>query len=279
MSELSPTIRHRRLAAELRRLRVEADISPENAAAALGISRPQLVKIETARVKPSVAIVRRILDRYGRDDDHKLAVMQLVQNIHELGWWQAYGTFLSGSFAELEEDADEMDIRNTEIVAGLLQTEAYARALITAGDPLTSKEIDDRVRARIQRQAVLTRQNPPTLRVVLDEAVLTRTIGGPDVMREQLAALQEAAERPNISIRVLPADAGPHAGIGEGSFTIFRFPRPMDMPIVFLESAAGPIYVEAREKVVRSIVTHEAISDKALPEEDSAALIGATAKE
>lgn len=279
MSELSPTIRHRRLAAELRRLRTEAGISPEDAAAALGISRPQLVKIETARVKPSPPIVERILALYGRGEDHTLAVMQLVRNIHKSSWWQAYGAFLSGSFAELEEDADEMGIWNTELVPGLLQTRGYARALITAGDLLGEKEIDDRVKARIQRQAVLTGQNPPILKVVLDEAVLRRPIGGREVMREQLEALLEAGQQDNISIRVLPAAVGPHPGIGEGSFTIFKFPLPMDRDVVFLESAAGPIYVEDLERVRRSTVTHTGISEKALSEEDSAALIGATAKE
>lgn len=273
MSELSPTIRHRRLAAELRRLREDADMTPEDGAAALGISRPQLVKIETAKVKPSLAIVQRILDLYGRGEDHSLAVMQLARSIHQRGWWQAYGSFLAGSFAELEEDTDHMRIWQTELVPGLLQTKGYARALIASGDPLSEKDIDERVRARIQRQAVLTGSSPPTLDVVLDEAVLRRPVGGRAVLREQLAALVEAGQQDNISVRVLPADTGPHAGIGEGSFTIFGFPRPMDLDVVFLESAAGPIYVEEGDKVRRSTVTYRSIRAQALSEDDSAALI------
>ena len=279
MSELSPTIRHRRLAAELRRLREDARLTPENAAGALGISRPQLVKIETAKTKPNLKMVKRILDQYGRNEEHTLAVMELARNIHELSWWQAAGGILSGSFAELEEDADRMDIWNTELVPGLLQEPEYARALIGSGDLRDATEIDKRVEVRMRRQAVLSRHNPPMLNVVLDEAVLRRAIGGAEVMRVQFAALLEKGARPNISIRVLPADGGPHAGIGEGSFTIFGFPRPMDLDVAYLESAAGPIYVEERDKVLRSKFVHDSISEQALSEEDSAALIGSRLEE
>lgn len=279
MAELSPTIRHRRLAAELRRLRVEAGLTPEDAAANLGISRSQLVKIETAKVKPSQAIVERILNTYGRDEDHRRALLQLVRNIHQRGWWQAYSDFLAGSFAELEEDADSMRIWQTELIPGLLQTDDYARVLIASGDHRDEDEVDERVKARIRRQAVLTGHNAPTLHVVLDEAVLNRTIGGPAVMRGQLRHLMEMGERENISIRVLPTDAGPHAGIGEGSFTIFGFPRPMDLDVVFLESAAGPVFMEDMERVRRCNVTYDQISDQAMSEEASADLIRALTKE
>lgn len=273
MSELSPTIRHRRLAAELRRLRREAGLEPADAAAALGISRPQLVKYETAKKKPPLAMVKRILDKWGHSEEHTLAVMAVARNIHELSWWQSAGAYLSGDFAELEEDADRMDIWNTELVPGLLQTDDYARALITSGDLRDEKEITERVRVRMRRQAVLSGSNPPVLNVVLDEAVLHRSIGGSEVMRAQLRALLEAGQRDNISIRILPADTGPHAGIGEGSFTIFGFPRPMDLDVAYLESAAGPIYVEEKVKVDRSRFVHGSISNQSLTVEKSAALL------
>jgi transcriptional regulator with XRE-family HTH domain len=273
MSELSPTIRHRRLAAELRRLRNAADLSPADGAAALGISRPQLVKIETAKIKPPLPMVKRILDKWGRNEAHTLAVMAVARNIHELSWWQSAGGYLSGDFAELEEDADRMDIWNTELVPGLLQTDEYARALISSGDLRDEKEIDERVKVRMRRQAVLSGSNPPVLNVVLDEAVLHRSIGGPEVMRGQLRALLESGQRDNISIRILPADTGPHAGIGEGSFTIFGFPRPMDLDVAYLESSAGPIYVEEKVKVDRSRFVHGSITDQSLTVEKSAALI------
>lgn len=273
MSELSPTIRHRRLAAELRRLRLDAGLSPEDGAAALGISRPQLVKFETAAKKPPLVMVKRILDKWGRNEEHTLAVMAVARNVHELSWWQSADGILSGSFAELEEDAERMDIWNTELVPGLLQTADYARALIASGDLRDKEEIDKRVEVRMRRQAVLSRSNPPALNVVLDEAVLHRAIGGPEVMRGQLAALIDAGQRDNISIRILPAGAGPHAGIGEGSFTIFGFPRPMDLDVAYLESSAGPIYVEEKVKVDRSRFVHGSITDQSLTVEKSAALI------
>lgn len=273
MPELSPTIRHRRLAAELRRLRNDAGLEPADGAAALGISRPQLVKIETAKIKPPLPMVKRILDKWGVNEEHTLAVMAVAKNIHELSWWQSAGAYLSGDFAELEEDADREDIWNTELIPGLLQTAAYARALIASGDLRDEKEIDDRVKVRMRRQAILDGSNPPVLNVVLDEAVLRRTIGGPEVMRDQLRALLEAGQRDNISIRILPADTGPHAGIGEGSFTIFGFPRPMDLDVAYLESAAGPIYVEEKVKVDRSRFVHASITKQSLTVEKSAALI------
>lgn len=245
----------------------------------LGISRPQLVKIETAKAKPSQSTVEGILDAYGQDVDHRRAIMQVVRQIHQRGWWQAYADFLAGSFAELEEDADEILIWQTELVSGLLQTDDYARALISSGDLRDVDEIDERVQARIRRQAVLTGHNAPVLRVVLDESVLRRMIGGPAVMRGQLEHLLEMGQRANVSIRVLPANTGPHAGIGEGSFTIFKFPRPIDLDVTFIETPAGPVYVEDTQRVRRCTVTYDRISDQALSEEDSAALIRAFIEE
>jgi transcriptional regulator with XRE-family HTH domain len=278
MAETSPTVRHRRLAAELRRLRENAGLSPEHAAAAIGWSRPKLVKIELAQSPLSVADVERILSAYGGEDSLKLALVQLARDIHKRGWWTAYGDVLSQSFAELEDAAYRIRSLQLEIVPGLLQTPDYARELIRS---VTSdeEEIARRLEARRHRQTVLARHNAPALEVVLHEAVLRSQIGGPDVIREQLAELHLAATRPNISIRILPMSTGVRPGLGEGSFAIFDFPGPMAFGVVHLDSVAGSVYVEDLAQVERCNVVYDSNTDVCLSVEESAAFMAALNKE
>lgn len=277
MRDHSPTVRHRRLGAELRRLREHAGMNPETAAAALGWSRPKLVKFETAARRPSAAEVAEMLDLYGGDDAIKLAVMQLTRDIHKRGWWSAYDDVLSGSYAELEDLATGIRSWQTQVIPGLLQTEDYALALIRSGDPRDEDEVNQRLRARMTRRTLLARQNAPTFTALLDEGLLRRPIGGPTVMRRQLEALLEVGSRPNVAVRVLPTSVGLHAAIGEGSFIVFDFHD--DPSVVYLETVAGGIYVEDAQQVTRCTVAIDRIEDAALDEEESAAFIAALSKE
>jgi transcriptional regulator with XRE-family HTH domain len=270
--ENSPTVRHRRLAAELRRRREAARLSPEQVAAALGWSRPKLVRFETAKTRPQPADVAEMLGLYGGDEALKLALMQLARDVRTRGWWSAYDDVLAGSFAELENDASLIRSWQVEVIHGLLQTPDYARTLIR-GDATDDAEIDRRLQAREHRKAVLARENAPTLDFIVDEAVLRRPIGGAKVMRGQLAALLEAGERPNVSIRVLPISVGRYPSIGNGSFTVFAFPRPIELDVVFLESTLGGVYGEDAEQVHRCNVIFDRISEHALSEDQSAARI------
>jgi transcriptional regulator with XRE-family HTH domain len=281
MTDLSgPTARQRRLAAELRGLRENAGLTPEEAAGALGWSRPKLVKIETARRIPSVGDVGHILDAYGGTDQAiRLALMKLAGDVRQRGWWAAYGDVLAGSYAELEDAADTIRSWQVQLVPGLLQTVDYARELIHGGLPDDPTEADRRIQARITRRALLARQNPPRLEIVLAEEVLRRPIGGWGVMRGQLMALQDAAKLPNVSLRVVPISSGRHPMIGQGSMVIFEFPSPVDLSVAYLETVAGGVYVEDVAQVKRCSVKFDRISGAALTEDDSADLIAAIIEE
>jgi hypothetical protein len=207
-----------------------------------------------------------------------LALVEAARNIRRRGWWSAYDDVLAGSYAELEDDVAEIRSWQVQVVHGLLQTHEYARTLIL-GDSADEQEVERRVQARMMRQTLLARQNAPVLKILIEEAVLRRPVGGVEVMRGQLNALLLARLRPNISIRVVPMPVGIYPSLGEGSFTIFSFPRPIDPDVVYLESVAGGLYLEEVEQVRRCSVTFDHIADVALSEEDSAALIAAIAEE
>jgi transcriptional regulator with XRE-family HTH domain len=278
MAETSPTVRHRRLAAELRRLRENAGLSPEHAAAAIGWSRPKLVKLELAQAVPSVADVEAILEAYGGEDRLKFALLQLARDVRKRGWWTAYGEVLSESFAQLEDAASSIRSWQLEVVPGLLQTEDYIRHLALTGSR-DKDTVDRRVQARLMRQTVLTRHDAPTLEVLLHEAALRSQVGGRDVIRTQLAALRTSSLRANVSIRVMPATVGIRPAIGEGSFTIFDFAEPLAGGVVHLDTVAGDLYVEDLEQVRRCNLVYDRIADVCLSVEESAAFMAALIEE
>ncbi|MGH3391676.1 MAG: helix-turn-helix domain-containing protein [Actinomadura sp.] len=278
-SDNSPTVRHRRLAAELRRLRENADLTPERASAALGWSRPKLVKFETARTAPSPGDVAAMLELYGAPETYKIALMQLSRDVRKRGWWAAYDDVLPPSYAELEDDAVEIRSWQVQVVPGLLQTDDYALALILLSNPDDSEESHlRRLQARMARRTVLTRQSAPTLRAVIDESALLRPIGGREVMRRQLIALLEAAERPHVHLQVVPTVQADFPGV-EGSFVVLSFGGPIVLDVAYLKSVAGDIYVEDVEQVRRCGAKFDRISEAALPEVESAALIEALIRE
>jgi hypothetical protein len=278
MSEQGPTTRQRRLAAELRKLREAADLTPDQAAGALGWSRPKLVKIELAKVLPKIGEVEQILSTYGGTDEAvKLALMQLARDSRQRGWWAAYGDVLAGSYAELEDAASRIRSWQVQLVPGLLQTQAYARDVIAKAVPDDPAEVERRVQARMHRQTLLTRQSAPQLDVLLAEEVLHRP-GPGDLMREQTQALLSASQRPNLTMRVVPTSAGLFPGVGQGPLVIFEFPGPVDLSVAYLETMAGGMYVEDVSQVRRCNVAYEDIAAVALSEQESAALIGAVAE-
>ncbi|MBW8482880.1 helix-turn-helix domain-containing protein [Actinomadura parmotrematis] len=280
--EHGPTSRHRRLAAELRRLREQTTgLAPEAAAGAIGWSRTKLVRIETATIMPSVEDVGKILATYGAPDEAiKLALVKLARDVRsgQRGWWAAYGDVLAGSYAELEDAADIIRSWQIQLVPGLLQTEDYARAIMAAGhdDP---DDIDRRVQARMTRRTLLTRQNAPRLDVVLAEEVLHRPVGGPAIMADQLCALLAAGRRPNVCIRVVPTAAGQYPAIGAGAMILFEFSAAVELDTAYVETPAGSMYIEDIAQVRRCNVTFDRIASAALSVKESAALIDAVAKE
>jgi transcriptional regulator with XRE-family HTH domain len=255
MPELgSPSVRRRRLAAELRRLREEADLTGEDVAESLGWSASKLSRIELARTGIKAADLSDLLTRYGVPEDHRAELLRLVQKPRSRGWWQIYTDSLPENFVTLiglESEAESISAWSPELVPGLLQTQDYARAAIDAHVAATASispsEIDRWVQTRLKRQRILTSEHPTTQVSVLDESVLLRHVGSARVMRDQLAHLIDVSRLENVTLRVLPL-AGAHP-IGSGAFILLRFAPIPEIgsvsDIVYLEQlTGGAIYVD-----------------------------------
>ncbi len=255
MPELgSPSVRRRRLAAELRRLREERSLTGEDVAESLGWSASKLSRIELSRTGIKPADLNRLLTEYGVPAEHRTELLRLVEKSRGRDWWRAYTDALPGKYLTLiglESDASSIRTWSPEWVPGLLQTEDYARAAVDAHMAATASispsEIEQRVQTRLRRQHLLTSPEPTPFVCVLDESVLLRRLQSPRVMRGQLAHLIDMSERPHISIQVLPLD-GAHP-IGTGAFIMLKFaPIPEIGPvadIVYVEQLSGnALYVD-----------------------------------
>lgn len=222
----SPMVRRRRLAAELREIRESRGRSGESVARALKWSPSKVSRYERARTGLRPQEVERLLDYYQITGSRRELLLGLAEDATQKGWWEELGDHLSEDYQQfigLEHEAASMAIWHVDVVTGLLQTENYARQLIGSYgrvEPLAPSMIGRMVGVRLRRQQVLDRDGLQ-LSVVLDESVLRRRIGTDAVMYEQLRYLAEMADRPNLTLQVLPLDAQ-HAALGE-SFVIFRF--------------------------------------------------------
>lgn len=278
----SPTARGRKLAAELRRLREHADLTLDEAAAQLGEgwSRYKVARIEQAKTKPTLSGITAMLDLYGVDSGTRAALLDLARNSWRRGWWTDYSDVFRGSYVALEDDAARIDEWSPQVLPGLLQTDEYAREIIRAGQRGDEMSIQRRVQARMTRKALLSRKDPaaPELTAVVDEAALRRPIGGSDVMRAQLHALLDAMRRPNVDVRVLPFDAGTHAGL-DGPFILLGFPEEIAPDVGFVETRIGDAYAESADTVRSLRLDFEALLSAAMSPEGSADLIAAITKE
>jgi transcriptional regulator with XRE-family HTH domain len=253
---VSPSLRRRRLAAELRQLREQSGQSISEVAEKLGWQGSRISRIETRQLGVTAADLRKLLDAYGVDDDgYRAGLAEMGRRANERGWWQSYPRNVVpseyGDLITVEAEAATIRSYQPEAVPGLLQTAGYARAVIRAGRKSdTAAEIDRRVEVRLERQHVLTRSDPPPPRVqvVLNEAVLRRRAGGPDVMREQLESLMAERDRANVTIQVLPFDSGAHPSM-VGPFTLITFLDPGDLGVVYLEHPTGSLFLETPEEL------------------------------
>ncbi len=248
-----PTVLRILLGAQLRRLRESKRISLEEAGRVIRASHSKISRLETGRVGFKDRDVADLLAFYGVTDERELAALRdLAVRASAPGWWHDYSDVLPSwfeAYVGLEEAATQIRSYQLQFVFGLLQTPDYARAVIRLDHPATSgREIDRRVGLRLARQVILTRPEPPNVWVVLDEAVLRRPLGGTQVMRSQLRHLLDLAERPNVTIQVIPFQAGGHAAAG-GPFTILRFAED-DLPdVVYLEQLTSALYLDKQDTV------------------------------
>jgi transcriptional regulator with XRE-family HTH domain len=222
----SPTVRRRRLAAELREIRESKGRSGESVAAALRWSPSKISRYERARTGLRPREVERLLDYYQITGARRALLLDLAEDAAQKGWWEEFADSLSEDYRQfigLEHEANSIAIWHVDVVTGLLQTENYARHIISSYsrvEPVTPGMIGRMVRVRMQRQQVLDR-GELELSVVLDESVLKRRVGNNAVMYEQLQFLVQAADRPNLTLQILPLDAQ-HLVFGE-SFVLFGF--------------------------------------------------------
>jgi transcriptional regulator with XRE-family HTH domain len=273
----SPTVRRRRLAAELRRLRERAGMTGDQVSERVGWSASKLSRIENAHTVPGDAEIRQLLDLYDVEGHYADELFALAQEAAGRGWWETYSPTLPPDYAwliGLEAEAQAALSWEPLIVPGLLQTGDYARE-VTNGyleriDPVPPSETRRRVEARLARQRVLTRDNPLQLSVVLDQSVLHRRFGDRSVMRSQIKRLLDLSERDNISLRILQLD-GRHP-IGTGAFALLQFGEVHDVTyqdVVYIENLTGGRYVEEEDEVFRYKRAFDRLSDLALDEQKS----------
>lgn len=285
----SPTMRRRRLAAELRRLRREAGLSIEDVASGLGWQSSKLSRIENRQVGISVADLRKLLVTYKVEDRaYRDELADMARRATERGWWQSFsGDVVPAALANLiglEAEARTIRSYEPELVPGLLQTEAYARAIMRAWQPSwTAADIDRRVEIRIGRQDVMRQAGaarsaavaslresaaPPLVSCIINEAVLRRTVGGNEVMREQIEVLAKERDPGNVTVQILPFNSGAHPAMA-GPFQILTFHDPGDLGIVHLESAMTAITLEQPEELRRYDEIWGSLQARALSPEDS----------
>src|SRR6266568_8045457 len=210
----TPTVRLRRLAAELRTLRASAELTRDEVVERTGINVATLYRIEHARVRPQTRTLRTLLDLYGADKEHQDELVALLRDARQRGWLHAYQSELPEQYTTyIGFEGEARSVWNYEslFIPGLLQTEDYARAVIRGVLPTASRdEVERRVEVRMERQEVLRNDNPLELWSIADEAALRRQVGGPAVMRAQLRHVLDASELPNITFQVIPFDVGAH---------------------------------------------------------------------
>ena len=275
-----PTVRLRRLAAELRRLRAGAELSRENVEERTGINEATLYRIETARARPQRRTLVALLDLYDVTDPQRADLLTISRGAEHQGWLQPYHSELPEEYtAYISFEAEAQSVRNYEslYIPGLLQTEDYARAGMVGGLPTASHTVvDQRVQARLERQALLTRDNPLQLWAIVDEAAIRRVVGGPQIMKAQLKHILEAAQAPNVTFQIISYDKGAHPGMS-GSFVHMGFDDPLDPELVYIDTLAGDLFLEADADVRRYKLMFEHLQAIAMsPRETSAELVKAT---
>ncbi|UQU68322.1 helix-turn-helix domain-containing protein [Couchioplanes caeruleus] len=275
----SPTIRRRRLGAELRRHRDGAGVTIEVVADRLGCSPSKVSRIETGHTSATPRDVQDMLDIYGVHGTEAEELVQIAKEARQKGWWHPFSTVLTGAYVGLEAAAKSIRAYEQQVVPGLLQTDRYAIAMIRAARPGdTDQEIEQRVRVRMARQALLIQDDPIDLWVVLDEAVVSRPVGGDEVMRDQLVHLARMSELPNVTLQILPFAVGAHAGM-DGTFAMLDFPDVEDPDVVFAENATGGLFLEKTDELRKYNSIFETIRATALSPEESRNMIAMLAEE
>jgi len=240
----SPTIRRRELGALLRALRADHELTAEEVTARLLFSPTKLSRIETGQSGASPRDIRDLCDLYQvTDPAERERLMALAREGKQRGWWQDYDLPYA-TYVGLEAEAISISVYQSGAVPGLLQTEEYARAMLRAEvPPFSPQELQQRIKARLTRQAHLVQSDGPRYHAILDEAALHRQVGGRPVMRAQLRHIADSMQLPNVTVQVVSFEAGAHPAM-ESVFSILNFEQPLVPDIVYVEGLVGNIYLE-----------------------------------
>jgi transcriptional regulator with XRE-family HTH domain len=246
----TPTVRRLQLGNELRRLRERAGHTPAQAAQVLHCNVTKISRLELGQSGIAIGDVKLLLESYGDDPEHIAWMMELARNNRERGRWSGYRAVLPEwfrAYVDLERDAEDIRLAQVELVHGLLQTENYIRVLhadrIVPGEPV---DVDAAVKARLERQELLTREDGPTVSFVLSESCVRRVVGGREVMAEQLEHLVVMTEHPRVRIQLRPFDTVETVGF-VAAFSLLRVPSFGDEPplvFVYCEDYDGARYID-----------------------------------
>lgn len=270
----SPTVRRRRLGIELRKLREAAGLTIQEATNRLEWSPGKITRFEKAQAtKPIVSDIRLLLGLYGvaEDDPRHEELLTLTREARQRGWWSSYKDVLDDSYVEFEAGAEKIHTFELSVIPGLLQTPAYAAAINRGWLIRDPAEVDRLVKLRMERQAILTHDDPPYFWAVIDETALLRPFGTIDDRVEQLQRLIDTEPLDHVNLQILPIEAGPHPGMG-GSFVILEFPDD-DPSLVYLENQPNSLYLEEPEEIRRYSVVFQYLTATALSPDASIAYL------
>ncbi|MDA2803228.1 helix-turn-helix domain-containing protein [Nocardiopsis suaedae] len=266
-----PTVRHRRLSNELKRLREAAGLDTLDVAQALGWDRSKVNRIERSQWKRlKEADIRGLCGLYEVTDEGRVAALvAMSKQAKEQGWWVRYHDVLGpGSYVNLESQACAIRFFGALIIPGLLQTPAYARALIRSGGITEPSEVKRRVEARMARQELLNRPDRPRVSAIIDEAALRKLVGGALTMREQLLHLMLFNEEGTAEVRIVPDSVGGHPGV-TGQFALLDFAAAEQSTVVFIDISRDGIFMEEPEEVGRYEAKYEGLASLALSPEET----------
>ena len=281
----APSVLRMILGRQLEELRIRAGLSYAEAGAAIGVSHSTIRRMEAAKVaRLRLADAEKLLQVYGVTDQQEIdTFLKSVREANKRGWWHTYRDVMPDWFAaylSLEQAALQIRAYENQFVHGLLQTEEYARALLSAGNPHTPQDATQRrVALRMRRQELLTLEAPPRLWVVMDETVLRWPVGGADVMRAQIDHLIEVNRLPQVTLQIMPFANGPHPAMRAGAYHLFRFRAPELPDIVYLSGLVGAVYLDKDEDVVVYREALDRLGAQATPARKTEALLGAIRKE
>ncbi|WP_199549664.1 helix-turn-helix transcriptional regulator [Streptomyces sp. N35] len=243
------------LGSQLRRLRESRGITREQAGYSIRASESKISRMELGRVSFKARDVEDLLTLYGvTAEAERGPLLDLAREANLAGWWHSYSDVLPGwfqTYVGLEGAASLIRAYEVQFVHGLLQTEAYAQAVVTRNaEGMGHAEVERRVALRLERQKLLVDERGPQLHCVLDEAALRRPYGDRSVMRGQLEHLIEVSQRPNVTLQVMPFSFGGHSG-ESGAFALLRFPESDLSDVVYLEQLTSALYLDKREEVAQ----------------------------